>query len=167
MRNVYSLMQTQLGTEVIWQWQARRRRCQSSTFILFAGRGNEHDAGMDRRTLAHGQLGLRLQPLERRSEKCKYRGLTPAHGTSISRRGHQMKLNMAKANLAKQKALYQANCSDPEPPKSCPMIQPMFAGQPVTPGQAALGAGGAAVLLGGALGGPAGAAAGGLVFAAP
>jgi RHS repeat-associated protein len=71
---------------------------------------------------------------------------------SISKRGHQMKLNIAKANLAEKKALFQANCSDPEPkPRWCP--QPMFAGQPVSvsPGQAALGlgvaAGGAALIV--------------------
>jgi len=34
---------------------------------------------------------------------------------SLSRRGHDKLLNMAKANLAAKKALYQANCSDPEP----------------------------------------------------
>src|SRR5437867_1685015 len=39
---------------------------------------------------------------------------------SLSRRGHQKLLNMAKANLAVKKALYQALCSDPEPPSSCP-----------------------------------------------
>lgn len=69
---------------------------------------------------------------------------------SISRRGHQMKLNMAKAHLAAKKALYQANCSDPEPPPKKPWYcpQPMFAGQPVSPRQAALGLG---VAAGGAL----------------
>ena len=39
---------------------------------------------------------------------------------SISRRGHQMKLNMAKANLARREAEFAAYCSDPEEPiKQC------------------------------------------------
>jgi RHS repeat-associated protein len=36
---------------------------------------------------------------------------------SLSRSGHQRLLNEAKRNLAAKKALYQALCSDPEPPK--------------------------------------------------
>ena len=60
---------------------------------------------------------------------------------------------MAKANLAAQKALYQANCSDPEPPpkKLCP--DPIFVGvdpRVMAGGGAALVAGGLAVV--GALG---------------
>ena len=40
---------------------------------------------------------------------------------SLSKRGHQKILNMMKANLAAKKALYQALCNDPEPPKNCPI----------------------------------------------
>ncbi len=73
---------------------------------------------------------------------------------SLSRRGHRAKLAAAIANLASKKALYQANCSDPEPAKSCPFFKPMFAGGPVTAKQAAMGLGGAAALVAITAGGP-------------
>jgi len=45
-------------------------------------------------------------------------GTAPGDDTkpSLSKRGHQKILNMMKANLAAKKALYQANCGDPDPP---------------------------------------------------
>ncbi len=76
---------------------------------------------------------------------------------SLSRRGHQKILNMMKANLAAKKAIYQANCSDPEPPPESSRafrISPILPG-PTTPMGMAMGLGGAAALAGGAAAAPA------------
>jgi hypothetical protein len=63
----------------------------------------------------------------------------PLNLPSWDRKNHQKILNMMKANLAKRKALYQANCTDPEPPSSptsCPAPAPVTTPviiNPITP----------------------------------
>ena len=54
---------------------------------------------------------------------------------SQSRRGHQKLLNMAKANLAAKRALYNALCNDPEPPACERFLQTAAEAIPGTPQQ--------------------------------
>ncbi len=70
---------------------------------------------------------------------------------SLSKRGHRAKLAAAIVNLEKWKALYQANCNDPEPPKICPQPMPYnsLVIMPSTGAALGIGAAGAAA---GALG---------------
>ncbi len=64
-------------------------------------------------------------------------GTVPADDVkpSLSRSGHQKLLNMAKANLAAARALYQATCNDPEPPKLQQCLDKAARSVPGTPQQ--------------------------------